>query len=1766
MNKTAKKIVALLLFCLLMVSALPTTLFAEETEAVNLLDNGDFETLDDAGNPLGWSPMGGDWQTTPHIFLETAKVKEGANALKITTDVQGQPWCMTEVYGLVPGAQYEIAANINVTFSGDVGNRGVGFKVESYGETSNNINPDTLMYSTNTLWVDFATTFTVPEGTEYIKLYARLFSNGTAYFDNIRLTQAAAPPAYSFNTDDIYHYPDFETGYARVKLDPYYDGTGLAEDTRVDFSIWDGETVLDSQNGVRVSEREAVYAFDLTKLPEMKKAYTVQAIVKNKNGDEQQTFTQTVYKYPRPAWLLPDGRFQAPGEEPQVIHFAYHVEDPTLFPTAIEPGINAVQAPYWFSTTDDEKREAYLAELDKYGLKAIFSLYRGMQMAGAPDNLETTKYVVEKHKDDPRIYAWALMDEPLGGGITEEKLELLDISYRAVRDIDDNHPVYLVDYSPAYIGETYKYCDVLVPDYYPLKSVQGLYNNIALVRDLVKDKKPFMYLGRAYQNGVGGDIPTPEFMRAWMYVAYERGAAGHGYFSFRDPLFTEDGTGRIALWDSHLWEPLVTYATEEAPELMDYFVNKKYETFCENYGDDSNADLVWYGWVKGNDVYLVVHNRGGEEVTAEVPLKSKNGLVAIEGYTAEGIGINTDTKTGNGVLRVTLQAEEPLMYKITPKNKPDFSKLSMSAFTDLKGYEWAQEAIEALFAKNVVNMTGENQYGPGQNITRGDFAMFLMRTLGLTSDSTELFADVPADSPYAVEIAAGKALGILQGVGENLYNPTAEITRQDMMTIILRGLTVAEKAIVTDPAALDVFGDKDLISDYARDAARAMVASGIIEGDETGNINPGANTTRAEAAVMLQRVLALESVSGEQTEDTSYEITMEDVTFENEPSEKQLADWNRAADFLKKLKIVDNTFDVTKSVSRAEAAKTFIKVLGNTAADVLETGFTDVPVTSDYAKYIAAVRDMGLMSGTGEGLFSPGKSVTYNQVLKVLVSMLGYEVYAVRDGGYISGYLLTASRIELLDGTEARGEEPIRAGEFAMLLRNALDIELVSKTSFGVNSAETYAIEEGSSLLLSYFGLKAHTGRVTGNYYTSLDGVKLRRGQISLDGVVFEVGASGAENYLGQDVTLYAKDDWTNEIIDIAPRTRVEVTAVQGKDVLVTTSKEKLAYTDSENRDYSVRIVRNASLIYNGAVKTPWDENDLKGINGTVTLIENSGSGAEVIIVEDYTAKVVDRVDIEESTVFFTDNTQKVLDVRGSRLLLCDKDGKEIGIADIAEGMVLSYTENTGDAGIKAVVSTETVSGTVEEQSGTELYIDGTRYPVAQSALAGATLVGETMRFFCDHTGMIVAYDTEVRTRQYAYFTSISKDKGLSSAVKVRIFTESGKMEILSLAEKVAFNGVLADGSNARRETITTDRVNLVDSPTLVTGGTWNGQLVVYKQNEAGEITEFLTAIDGTAMDYDQRKGIFTYGFETGAGGSGELARPTRYVAYGMRVIAERYRINKNTRVFLVPDTYSDKESDYSIRTNTYFDSAGEYYPNAVLYDLDENYYVSVFVQELNMSDTTNTAGLSAYYGVVKKVSKQLNADGEAMVGVTIINDRGIEDTIFYETSDYENEVVSMGTTISVFTDMQKETELTEDGAVKSKIKLSALDVGDAVEYYKNSANMAVGITVHARVNSLKPGEHIFNVSNPGEYMTYSKFSQFCGYVEEVLDYGYIFTPNGYKRMMLLDGHPADPPFVLYEKEKGEVRTIKLEQLKIGSDLVYAVRVSPYQKIHLVVR
>ncbi len=174
--------------------------------------------------------------------------------------------------------------------------------------------------------------------------------------------------------------------------------------------------------------------------------------------------------------------------------------------------------------------------------------------------------------------------------------------------------------------------------------------------------------------------------------------------------------------------------------------------------------------------------------------------------------------------------------------------------TDLDGFAWASKQINAVVAKEILKPATKTNYDPKADITRADFLYGLIRALGLSAKVDGNFDDVTADDYYYNEIAVAKKLGITTGVGGNKINPDEAITRQDMMTMINRALNAAKKNNAESTADLSKFADNEKIAAYARDGVSKVVAEGIITGDGK-NINPLSNTTRAEAAIVVYRLL-----------------------------------------------------------------------------------------------------------------------------------------------------------------------------------------------------------------------------------------------------------------------------------------------------------------------------------------------------------------------------------------------------------------------------------------------------------------------------------------------------------------------------------------------------------------------------------------------------------------------------------------------------------------------------------------------------------------------------------------------------------------------------------------------------------------------------------------------------------------------------------------------------------------------------------------------
>lgn len=193
---------------------------------------------------------------------------------------------------------------------------------------------------------------------------------------------------------------------------------------------------------------------------------------------------------------------------------------------------------------------------------------------------------------------------------------------------------------------------------------------------------------------------------------------------------------------------------------------------------------------------------------------------------------------------------------ITPTT-PTTPTTPAKKFTDTAGYSWAEEAIEALAAKGIINGTSETTFEPGRDINRADFMLLLVRALKLEADIDSNFSDVSRDAYYYEALGIAKSLGIATGVGNGSFNPKGEISRQDLMVLVFRALKAAGKIEESGTASdLSGFADASQVTDYAVSSVAALVKLGIIKGDGS-NINPHGTATRAEAAVIIYRILTM---------------------------------------------------------------------------------------------------------------------------------------------------------------------------------------------------------------------------------------------------------------------------------------------------------------------------------------------------------------------------------------------------------------------------------------------------------------------------------------------------------------------------------------------------------------------------------------------------------------------------------------------------------------------------------------------------------------------------------------------------------------------------------------------------------------------------------------------------------------------------------------------------------------------------------------------
>ena len=198
------------------------------------------------------------------------------------------------------------------------------------------------------------------------------------------------------------------------------------------------------------------------------------------------------------------------------------------------------------------------------------------------------------------------------------------------------------------------------------------------------------------------------------------------------------------------------------------------------------------------------------------------------------------------------------------KNTTNLTELLLQCVTQpdpmLSMLEWlCTELMEAevdqqLGAEKSQRTDGRSGYRSGYRPRHLDTRMGTMyRMAGSPAVSGgSAFSDVPSGKWYSDAVQWASANGVVNGVGRDRFAPEAQITREQMASMMMR-YAQFNQYNTSKSADLSAFNDAGSISSWALESMKWANAAGLINGRTASTIAPQGTATRAEAATILMR-------------------------------------------------------------------------------------------------------------------------------------------------------------------------------------------------------------------------------------------------------------------------------------------------------------------------------------------------------------------------------------------------------------------------------------------------------------------------------------------------------------------------------------------------------------------------------------------------------------------------------------------------------------------------------------------------------------------------------------------------------------------------------------------------------------------------------------------------------------------------------------------------------------------------------------------------
>lgn len=165
---------------------------------------------------------------------------------------------------------------------------------------------------------------------------------------------------------------------------------------------------------------------------------------------------------------------------------------------------------------------------------------------------------------------------------------------------------------------------------------------------------------------------------------------------------------------------------------------------------------------------------------------------------------------------------------------------------------WAQEDVETVKLSGYFENHRFNQYQ--RPITRLEFIYFSSRLFEILSGSEIVVGSSKSfiDTSH-VWALKGATVGISDGVGNGLFNPDGEVTREQLATMLIRTLQLGNLSL-SKPGRYR-YSDDATISDWAKESMYIARENGILSGIGNDMADPKGYATVEQIMVIVNRIL-----------------------------------------------------------------------------------------------------------------------------------------------------------------------------------------------------------------------------------------------------------------------------------------------------------------------------------------------------------------------------------------------------------------------------------------------------------------------------------------------------------------------------------------------------------------------------------------------------------------------------------------------------------------------------------------------------------------------------------------------------------------------------------------------------------------------------------------------------------------------------------------------------------------------------------------------